>query len=80
MSFPVAQAPPAEGRVIVEWKAGKCNAQGTKVTPEVRKGMFRLSQSDDGLMHMQWHDRTGEQLKMEDDLIVVNDAYINFLK
>ncbi|CEL99226.1 unnamed protein product [Vitrella brassicaformis CCMP3155] len=71
--------PPAVGatpsRVLVEFKAGKCNWDGQRVTPDKRKGNLSLVTGDDGLTHVQWTTRGVNQIT-EDDLIVINDAYL----
>ena len=43
---------------LVEFKAGKMNLKGTTVTPDKRKGLVYIHQSDDSLMHFCWKDRT----------------------
>eukprot|EP00746_Dinoflagellata_sp_MGD_P011866 gnl/MRDRNA2_/MRDRNA2_125067_c0_seq1.p1 gnl/MRDRNA2_/MRDRNA2_125067_c0~~gnl/MRDRNA2_/MRDRNA2_125067_c0_seq1.p1 ORF type:complete len:289 (+),score=86.62 gnl/MRDRNA2_/MRDRNA2_125067_c0_seq1:89-955(+) len=69
--------PPAQpaGNVIAEFRAGKMNWDGRMVTPDTRKGKVVLLNGEDSLMHLQWWDRTKNPIQMEDDLIVINDAY-----
>merc|ERR1712106_137633 len=57
----------------VEFRAGKMNLNlSTKmVSPDKRKGMLTVLQSDDQLMHLQWKDRTTSTI--EDDLIIFPD-------
>lgn len=43
---------------LVEFRAGKMNLRGTTVTPDKRKGLVYIHQSDDSLMHFCWKDRT----------------------
>ena len=43
---------------LVEFKAGKMELKGTTVSPDKRKGLVYLHQSDDSLMHFCWKDRT----------------------
>ncbi|KAI8826564.1 adhesion regulating molecule [Fimicolochytrium jonesii] len=65
----------AEG--LVSFRAGKCTREGTRVTPEARKGLLYMNQGDDGLMHLYWKDRrTGA---IEDDLIIFPEE-ADFLK
>jgi len=56
---------------LVEFKAGKMNLKGTTVTPDKRKGLVYIHQSDDSLMHFCWKDRTAGTV--EDDLIIFPD-------
>eukprot|EP00092_Neocalanus_flemingeri_P001767 GFUD01001885.1.p1 GENE.GFUD01001885.1~~GFUD01001885.1.p1 ORF type:complete len:393 (-),score=182.01 GFUD01001885.1:175-1353(-) len=58
---------------LVEFRAGKMNLNiSTKmVSPDKRKGMLSVLQSDDQLMHLQWKDRTTGTV--EDDLIIFPD-------
>jgi len=78
MAFPMASAPPADGRVIVEWKAGKCtyNQTAKRVTPDVRKGLLRLLTADDGITHVQWLPRGNPNPQAEDDFMCFEDAYL----
>ncbi|XP_068737869.1 proteasomal ubiquitin receptor ADRM1-A-like [Montipora capricornis] len=56
---------------LVEFRAGKMSLKGTTVTPDKRKGMVYIYQSEDSLMHFCWKDRgTGT---VEDDLIIFPD-------
>jgi len=58
---------------LVEFRAGKMtfNATTKMVSPDKRKGMLMVTQSDDQLMHLQWKDRTSGTV--EDDLILMPD-------
>ena len=58
---------------LVEFRAGKMtfNASTKMVSPDKRKGMLMVTQSDDQLMHLQWKDRTSGTV--EDDLILMPD-------
>jgi len=47
------------------------NASTKMVSPDKRKGMLMVTQSDDQLMHLQWKDRTSGTV--EDDLILMPD-------
>jgi len=63
-----------QGIVHVEFRAGKMEWDGKKVTPDKRKGKIVLFTSEEEtLTHLQWIDR--EKNEIADDLIVVNDAY-----
>jgi len=56
---------------LVEFRAGKMNLRGTTVTPDKRKGLVYIHQSEDSLMHFCWKDRTSGNV--EDDLIIFPD-------
>lgn len=43
---------------LVEFRAGRMNMIGKMVHPDARKGLVYLTQSEDGLMHFCWKDRT----------------------
>lgn len=58
---------------LVEFRAGRMNMVGKMVHPDARKGLVYMTQSDDGLMHFCWKDRTSG--KVEDDLIVFPDDF-----
>lgn len=58
-------------RHLVEFRAGRMNMVGKMVHPDQRKGLVYVYQSDDGLMHFCWKDRTSG--KVEDDLIIFPD-------
>ncbi|KRF99117.1 uncharacterized protein Dwil_GK17850, isoform B [Drosophila willistoni] len=58
---------------LVEFRAGRMNLVGKMVHPDSRKGLVYMTQSDDGLMHFCWKDRTSG--KVEDDLIVFPDDF-----
>lgn len=42
---------------LVEFRAGKMSLNGTTVTPDKRKGLVYIYQSEDSLMHFCWKDR-----------------------
>ena len=42
---------------LVEFRAGKMTLNGTTVTPDKRKGLVYIYQSEDSLMHFCWKDR-----------------------
>ncbi|GAB0099390.1 Proteasomal ubiquitin receptor ADRM1 homolog [Sergentomyia squamirostris] len=58
-------------RHLVEFRAGRMNMVGKMVHPDTRKGLVYLYQSDDGLIHFCWKDRTTGNT--EDDLIIFPD-------
>merc|ERR1711936_610942 len=62
-----------QSKSLVEFRAGKMNLNlSTKmVSPDKRKGLLSVLQSDDQLMHLQWKDRTTGTI--EDDLIIFPD-------
>jgi 26S proteasome regulatory subunit N13 len=65
--------PRSTSKSLVEFRAGKMTLNaGTKmVSPDKRKGLVSVYQSDDQLMHLTWKDRgTGT---LEDDLIIFPD-------
>ncbi|XP_070555053.1 proteasomal ubiquitin receptor ADRM1-like [Ptychodera flava] len=56
---------------LVEFRAGKMHLKGTTVTPDKRKGLVYVHQSEDSLVHFCWKDRTSGSV--EDDLIIFPD-------
>jgi len=60
-------------KALVEFRAGKMtlNTSTKMVSPDKRKGLVSVYQSDDHLMHLTWKDRTTGTL--EDDLIIFPD-------
>uniref|UniRef100_A0A1L8E3N7 Proteasomal ubiquitin receptor ADRM1 homolog n=1 Tax=Nyssomyia neivai TaxID=330878 RepID=A0A1L8E3N7_9DIPT len=58
-------------RHLVEFKAGRMNMVGKMVHPDTRKGLVYIYQSEDGLIHFCWKDRTTGNT--EDDLIIFPD-------
>ncbi|XP_022101484.1 proteasomal ubiquitin receptor ADRM1-B-like isoform X2 [Acanthaster planci] len=61
----------SSGKNLVEFRAGKMQLKGTTVTPDKRKGLLYVHQSDDSLMHFCWKDRGSGVV--EDDLIIFPD-------
>ncbi|XP_016359284.1 proteasomal ubiquitin receptor ADRM1-like isoform X2 [Sinocyclocheilus anshuiensis] len=58
-------------KYLVEFRAGKMTLKGSTVTPDKRKGLLYIQQTDDSLIHFCWKDRsTGN---VEDDLIIFPD-------
>ncbi|XP_034027673.1 proteasomal ubiquitin receptor ADRM1-like isoform X2 [Thalassophryne amazonica] len=58
-------------KYLVEFRAGKMTLKGNIVTPDKRKGMVYIQQSDDSLIHFCWKDRTTGNV--DDDLIIFPD-------
>ncbi|CAG7730338.1 unnamed protein product [Allacma fusca] len=56
---------------LVEFRAGKMTLKGSTVSPDKRKGLVYIYQSEDGLTHFCWKDRKSGTV--EDDLIVFPD-------
>ncbi|KAK2110290.1 adhesion regulating molecule 1 [Saguinus oedipus] len=48
----------ASSKYLVEFRAGKMSLKGTTVTPDKRKGLVYIQQTDDSLIHFCWKDRT----------------------
>lgn len=48
----------SSSKYLVEFRAGKMNLKGNTVTPDKRKGLVYIQQSDDSLIHFCWKDRT----------------------
>lgn len=61
------------GQPLVEFRAGKMNMVRKMVHPDTRKGLVYLTQSEDGLIHFCWKDRTTGEV--EDDLITFPDDF-----
>ncbi|KAL4680843.1 hypothetical protein H8959_022784 [Pygathrix nigripes] len=61
----------ASNKYLVEFRAGKMSLKGTTVTPDKRKGLVYIQQTDDSLIHFCWKDRTSGNV--EDDLIIFPD-------
>ncbi|OQR71247.1 proteasomal ubiquitin receptor ADRM1-like [Tropilaelaps mercedesae] len=58
----------SQSKYLVEFRAGKCTRKGKLVTPDKRKGLVYVQQTEDSLIHFCWKDRsTGAT---EDDLIM----------
>ncbi|XP_004567663.1 proteasomal ubiquitin receptor ADRM1-B isoform X1 [Maylandia zebra] len=61
----------SSSKYLVEFRAGKMNLKGNTVTPDKRKGLVYIQQSDDSLIHFCWKDRTAGNV--DDDLIIFPD-------
>uniref|UniRef100_A0A3Q3LDH2 Adhesion regulating molecule 1 n=1 Tax=Mastacembelus armatus TaxID=205130 RepID=A0A3Q3LDH2_9TELE len=61
----------SSSKYLVEFRAGKMTLKGNIVTPDKRKGMVYIQQSDDSLIHFCWKDRTTGNV--DDDLIIFPD-------
>nr|GEW71234.1 26S proteasome regulatory subunit RPN13 [Tanacetum cinerariifolium] len=54
--------------VLLEFRAGKMLMEGTRVVADSRKGLVRIGRGEEGLVHIQWLDRSTNTV--EDDQIV----------
>lgn len=65
------------GTVHLEFRAGKCDWDGKRVTPQKTKGKVVLYTSEeDQLMHVEWHDR--EKNAVGDvKLLLIKDGYLD---
>ncbi|XP_012735487.2 proteasomal ubiquitin receptor ADRM1 isoform X2 [Fundulus heteroclitus] len=61
----------SSSKYLVEFRAGKMTLKGNTVTPDKRKGLVYIQQSDDSLIHFCWKDRTTGNV--DDDLIIFPD-------
>ncbi|KAK1801633.1 hypothetical protein P4O66_022278, partial [Electrophorus voltai] len=61
----------SSSKYLVEFRAGKMTLKGSTVTPDKRKGMVYIQQTDDSLIHFCWKDRTTGNV--DDDLIIFPD-------
>lgn len=61
----------SSSKYLVEFRAGKMSLKGNTVTPDKRKGLVYVQQSDDSLIHFCWKDRTTGNV--DDDLIIFPD-------
>ncbi|XP_025254095.1 proteasomal ubiquitin receptor ADRM1 isoform X3 [Theropithecus gelada] len=55
----------ASNKYLVEFRAGKMSLKGTTVTPDKRKGLVYIQQTDDSLIHFCWKDRTSGNVEDE---------------
>ncbi|CAN1340427.1 26S proteasome regulatory subunit RPN13 [Linum perenne] len=53
---------------MLEFRAGKMHLEGKRVLPDPRKGLVRIDQGEEGLIHFQWLDRVLNVV--EDDQII----------
>ncbi|KAH6807071.1 regulatory particle non-ATPase 13 [Perilla frutescens var. frutescens] len=60
--------------VFLEFRAGKMLMDGTRVIPDSRKGLVRIGRGEEGLVHLQWLDRSVNIV--EDDQIVFPDEAV----
>ncbi|KAI7867096.1 proteasome complex subunit Rpn13 ubiquitin receptor-domain-containing protein [Spinellus fusiger] len=60
-----------ESPYLIQFNAGKCVLENTTVSPDVRKGVIYMDQSDDQLMHLYWRERKATQ--PEEDMILFPD-------
>lgn len=61
----------SSSKYLVEFRAGKMTLKGSTVTPDKRKGLVYIQQTDDSLIHFCWKDRSAGNV--EDDLIIFPD-------
>eukprot|EP00877_Chromochloris_zofingiensis_P010437 jgi/Chrzof1/5647/Cz16g10040.t1 len=64
---------PAGSRLLVEFRAGKLMLEGKMLKPDTRKGLLRVIRTEDGLVHLQWLERTEAGLSTaepENDVIL----------
>ncbi|XP_032073547.1 proteasomal ubiquitin receptor ADRM1 homolog isoform X1 [Thamnophis elegans] len=61
----------SSSKYLVEFRAGKMSLKSSTVTPDKRKGLVYIQQTDDSLIHFCWKDRTSGNV--EDDLIIFPD-------
>ncbi|XP_066558415.1 proteasomal ubiquitin receptor ADRM1 [Amia ocellicauda] len=61
----------SSSKYLVEFRAGKMTLKGSTVTPDKRKGLVYIQQTDDSLIHFCWKDRTSGNV--DDDLIIFPD-------
>lgn len=63
----------SSSKYLVEFRAGKMSLKGNVVTPDKRKGMVYIQQSDDSLIHFCWKDRTTGNIEdVSSKLITIN--------
>ncbi|KAH6798000.1 regulatory particle non-ATPase 13 [Perilla frutescens var. hirtella] len=60
--------------VFLEFRAGKMLMDGARVIPDSRKGLVRIGRGEEGLVHLQWLDRSVNIV--EDDQIVFPDEAV----
>eukprot|EP00189_Rhodosorus_marinus_P010517 CAMPEP_0184746802 /NCGR_PEP_ID=MMETSP0315-20130426/9325_1 /TAXON_ID=101924 /ORGANISM="Rhodosorus marinus, Strain UTEX LB 2760" /LENGTH=304 /DNA_ID=CAMNT_0027219539 /DNA_START=347 /DNA_END=1261 /DNA_ORIENTATION=- len=62
----------SNGSILVQFRAGRCKVEGTTVTPDTRKGVFRIIQDEQHLKHVQWIDRSNGLI--EEDYFTFSDV------
>uniref|UniRef100_A0A6I8S5Y8 Oxysterol binding protein like 2 n=1 Tax=Xenopus tropicalis TaxID=8364 RepID=A0A6I8S5Y8_XENTR len=55
----------SSSKYLVEFRAGKMSLKGSTVTPDKRKGLVYIQQTDDSLIHFCWKDRTSGSVEDE---------------
>ncbi|KAM6053987.1 proteasomal ubiquitin receptor ADRM1 isoform 3-T3 [Chlamydotis macqueenii] len=55
----------SSSKYLVEFRAGKMSLKGSTVTPDKRKGLVYIQQTDDSLIHFCWKDRTSGNVEDE---------------
>uniref|UniRef100_A0A8C4QAQ5 ADRM1 26S proteasome ubiquitin receptor n=1 Tax=Eptatretus burgeri TaxID=7764 RepID=A0A8C4QAQ5_EPTBU len=61
----------SSSKSLVEFRAGKMSLRGGTVSPDQRRGLVYVQQSDDSLIHFCWKDRSSGLV--EEDLIIFPD-------
>ncbi|KAH9305321.1 hypothetical protein KI387_009725, partial [Taxus chinensis] len=69
----VVEVPLSVQEVMLEFRAGKMIMEGTRVMPDARKGLVRVAKGDEGLLHLQWLDRTTNVAEL-DQIIFPDEA------
>ncbi|XP_020093926.1 26S proteasome regulatory subunit RPN13 isoform X3 [Ananas comosus] len=59
--------------VMLEFRAGRMNREGTRVVPDSRKGLVRIGRGEEGLVHFQWIDRNLNVVE-EDQIVFPNES------
>ncbi|KAI7752722.1 hypothetical protein M8C21_019629, partial [Ambrosia artemisiifolia] len=54
---------PAIQDVLLEFRAGKMHMEGKRVVADPRKGLVRIGRGEEGLVHIQWLDRTNNTIE-----------------
>ncbi|XP_068662629.1 26S proteasome regulatory subunit RPN13-like [Aristolochia californica] len=74
MGFMTTEDVPKLQEVLYEFRTGKMFTEGSRVIPDIRKGLVRIGKGEEGLIHFQWLDR-GQNV-VEDDQIVFPDEAV----
>ncbi|XP_062158489.1 26S proteasome regulatory subunit RPN13 [Alnus glutinosa] len=74
MASSSTEAFPQMQEIMLDFRAGKMVFEGKRVVPDTRKGLVRIARGEEGLVHLQWIDRTKNVV--EDDQIVFPDEAV----